>query len=94
MSSIPPTIANLAPADLCERICAANSQFARDEDYEFVTFIVFMWSLQQELQKMYPGTPSVMFLGNRRDKRTSARTLEDSLIFPVVVADFKRTGDW
>jgi hypothetical protein len=82
----PPTFAN-------ESVLPIASS-ARDEDYEFVTFIVFMWSPQQELQKMYPGTTSVMFLGNRRNKRTSARTLEESLIFPVVVADFKRTGDW
>jgi hypothetical protein len=34
-----------------------------------------------------------MILGNRRNKRTLAGTLEDSLIFRLIVAHFKRTGN-
>jgi hypothetical protein len=45
---------------------------------------------QQESKRRKLG---VMFLGNRRNKRTLEDTLADSLIFRGFVADFKRAGD-
>jgi len=39
------------------------------------------------------GNDGLMILGNKRNKQTFAGTLEDFLIFPVVVAHFKRAAD-
>jgi len=82
------------------RLCCQKTSPIGDEDYDFVIYRRYANSateldgiVSRKQQLSAPEYDGAMISCNKRNKRTRPGTLEDSLIFRVVVAHFKRTGD-